>query len=252
MLVLLDLDSYTTALKKKVTQYAILGFQNLNLYVMPQVKVAYLNQNENYTVDLPNDFIDYLKIGIDACGKIVTFSLNESLVTPRAGCLKACGCETKKTCKHSDSETFGLLGSSFFLSNDGYYFAEHFRNGQYVGEMFGFGGGVGIAEFRIDEANRQIAIDRFLPNKEIILEYLSSGISKDGSTTVPREAVEVIRAYIHWQMIWYNDRVPAVHKQQKQQQYYVEYNKLQKLESSFTMDEYLDNKYSVSKSSPTR
>ena len=30
-LVLLDLDNHTTALKKKITQYAILGYQNLNM-----------------------------------------------------------------------------------------------------------------------------------------------------------------------------------------------------------------------------
>ena len=44
-LVLLDLDNHTTSLRKKITQYAILGYQNLNMYIMPQIKVAYLKQN---------------------------------------------------------------------------------------------------------------------------------------------------------------------------------------------------------------
>ncbi|MEE9337998.1 MAG: hypothetical protein V3U87_07965 [Methylococcaceae bacterium] len=252
-LVLLDLDSYTTSLRKKVTQYAILGYQNLNLYLMPQIKVAYLKQNENFTVDLPNDYIYYTKIGIEVCGRVVTFSLNENISHERADCLKECCCDPEPSCDSGQSvETISVLGSDYFVPGDGYFFAEHYRNGQYVGEMYGMGGGVSVAEFRIDEANRQIAISRFFPNKEVILEYKSSGVSEDGSTVVPREVVEALRAYIHWQLGWYNDRIPAVHKEQKQKQYYIEYNKLHKLKASFTMDEYLDNKYSVSVSSPSR
>jgi len=245
-LVLLDLDNHTTSLRKKITQYAILGYQNLNMYIMPQIKVAYLKQNDNFTVNLPNDFIDYLKIGINHNGTVITLSMNDNMAFPRADCLEECGCETPKTNSDDVSKTVSILGSKYIDPGYGYYFAEHYRNGQYVGEMYGMGGGVSFAQFRVDDANRQIAIDKFLPNKEIILEYKSSGISQDGSTVVPRESVEALRAYIHWQLSWYSTKIPAVQKQQFQQQYYVEYNKLQRFKSSFTMDEYLDNKYSVS------
>lgn len=244
-LVLMDMEEYTTAQKKKVLQYAILGFTELNLYVLPSIRVEYLKQNDDFSVDLPDDYIDYTKIGILVDGaekgsSVVTLTLNENLPYPNTSKLKVC----PNSCV--DEPTISLNSTDYFIPGFGYYFAEHYRNGQYVGEMYGLGGGLGLMTYRVDEQNRQIIFSDFYPEGDIVLEYKSTGIKTDGSSVVPRQAVQALRYYIHWQMIEFNDRVPANQKEQRKRQYYTEYNKLQWFENSFTIDEYLDAKYQVS------
>jgi hypothetical protein len=110
-----------------------------------------------------------------------------------------------------------IVGQKSLIPNYGYYFAMHFRNGQYVGEMYGLGGGFNAAYFRIDWERRQIAFDSEVPSDEIILEYKSSGIDPSGGTIVPRKTVAALIAYIHWQRIENNDKIAESKKARKQQ-----------------------------------
>jgi len=238
-LVLMDLDEHTTSRRKKTLQYAILGLTDLNLYVLPSVAVQYLKQNDDFSIDLPDDFLDYIKIGIQVKDTIVTLTLNETLPFPNKNKLKIC----PNSCVDEPSVT--LNGTDYFLPGFGYYFAEHYRNGQYVGEMYGLGGGLGLMSYRLNLEDRQIILSEMF-NSDIVLEYKSSGIKTDGSSTIPRQAVQALRAYIHWQLIEHNDRLPANIKERKRGLYLKEYDKLQYLTNLFTIDEYLDAKYQVS------
>ncbi len=81
-LVLMDIGDDSLRDYKKFLQYAILGFQELNLYVSQSVKVAYLPISETKTANLPDDYITYTKIGYNNGGVIATFGLNEDLMMP--------------------------------------------------------------------------------------------------------------------------------------------------------------------------
>lgn len=242
--VLLDLDEYTTSKRKKILQYAIFGLTDLNIYVLPSISVAYLRQNDDFTIDLPDDYLDYIKVGVVVGGaderRVVTLTLNETLPFPNTDKLKIC----PNSCV--DEPTITLDGTDYFIPGFGYYFAEHYRNGQYVGEMYGLGGGMGLMQYRVDEQNRQIMFNELFPNGEIVLEYKSSGIKTDGTTTIPRQAVQAVRAYIHWQLSENNDKLALSAKERKRSLYLKEYDKLQYLTNLFTIDEYLDAKYQVS------
>ena len=114
------------------------------------------------------------------------------------------------------------------------------------------GGGFNFAYYTIDHDKRQIVLTDGVPKEEIILEYKSSGIDAEGSTTIPRQAVRAIKEYVHWKRLEYDERVAMNIKMRREDQYYIQYEKLRFLESSFTLEEYLDHTYAESQSSPRR
>lgn len=241
--VLMDLDDYSMTRYKKYLQYAIDGFMDLNLFTMQNIKVAYLTVNANKTVDLPVDFIDYTKIGYDNGGYVNVLAKNDSLMLTRL--TDDCGNTTNENTGDCDVD-------DLTFPNYGYYFAPHYRGGQYVGELFGgIGNGKNDGEYRIDRDRRQIAFSSNLTAETIILEYKSSGIAGDGSTNIPKQCVPALLAYVHWKRKNFNDKVARSEKTALREEYYIEFEKLRNLEFSFTISEYFDSRresyYSIPK-----
>ena len=237
-LVLMDLDDPTMTDYKKFLQYAILGFQELNLFVSQSVEVAYLTVNQNTkTVDLPDDYITYTKIGFNDNGTITTLGLNEDLMLARD--TDSCGNQIND---NNDPCIDPIDASEGSLSSAIYFYAPHYRNGQFVGELFsGTGGHNSDGYYRIDKKKRQIVFNSEMSATEIILEYKSSGVSGNGQTLVPREYVQVLRAYVHWQRREYNDKVSRFDKNALKQRYIDAFEEVKELETSFTIEEYLES-----------
>jgi len=253
--VLMDLDDPTLHFYKKYLQYAIIGLEQLNLFTGDQVKVAYLKFNQDTkTVDLPNDYITYTKIGYNDGGVISLFGLNNSLMLARKP--DDCGNpmnENTTNCGESTTSGSGNQLSNLILPYSGYYYAPHYRNGQFVGELYGGAGGRhNDGEFRIDKTNRKIVFNSEVQVSEIILEYKSSGVSDDGSTCIPREYVPALKAFIHWQRRRYKDKVSRGEKNALRQEYYDAFEQLKNLNLSFTLREFLDSTRGSYKQTPKR
>lgn len=244
-LVLMDINENTSVKRKKALQYAILGLTRLNLYTLDTVRTAYLRQNDNFTVDVPNDYIDYTKVGVIIDGQLITLSLNPDIPFPDKN--KCAPVENPE-----DAGVFSLFGNDFYFPDFGYSYLDYYRNGQYIGEQYGLGGGLGLFEFRYNEEDRQIAFSERANDGEIILEYKSSGINKDGSSIISREAVEPLRRWVHWQLDEYNDKIAQSAKTRRERLFLEAEADLRHLTFMFTLDEYLDNKYSVSKQTISR
>lgn len=241
-LVLMDLDDYSLVNYKKFLQYAILAYTDLNINILQSVKVGYLPVNaNNKTADLPDDFIDYTKIGFNDGGEFKTLSLNKSLMLTNE----------KDDCGNDINSNYGEGSNDYFPYT--LYYAPHFRDGQFIGELYGGAGGVNTdGSYRIDLDKRKICLSSEVSATTLILEYKSSGISKDGTTSIPRQCVESIRAYIHWKRKEYNDKVAQSDKERLKNNYYIEYEKLKDLEMSFTIEEYYDSRRTTYQQSPKR
>jgi hypothetical protein len=174
---------------KRLTQIALEGFTELNMYNMDAgLQVVYLHMSLAKTVPLPADFIDYVRIGIPINGKLRVITRHDNLLLPR-------------TYDDTGLEVGNADNDHFHGIPDAIFFSSHFRNGQYVGGLFGLPGGIDSSYYRIDRERRQIVFSGHIPRTGIVLEYLSSGVKLDGSSLVPREAVPALRTYVEWQMI---------------------------------------------------
>lgn len=236
-----QLGDYTQRNYDQYLQFAIEGFGQLNLFHISTIKVAHLAMNDAKVVSLPPDFIDYTKVAVCINGRLWTLSLNNNMCLPRA---EVCGVPVR--------EIITTPSNSLVLPEGGYYFADHYYNGRFVQNLYGLGGGFNMAYFRIDKERRNIVFSGSIPNDEVVLEYISTGVSKHSTTLIPYQAVAALRAYIQWQRIEFNENFSESAKERKKKQYEEECLALTCFETKFTMDEYLDMTYRNTKQSPKR
>jgi hypothetical protein len=121
-------------------QLVIEGYTELNLWHLDNIEVVYLRMSEAKTVDLPSDYVDYLKIGIPYAGKLQVLTNHERILFPRT---------------FEDGEPVGNSDDSTTTSGS-IFFVDHFRNGQFVAGLYGLPGGMDNAYYRIDREQRKI------------------------------------------------------------------------------------------------
>jgi hypothetical protein len=231
-MVQLDLDDYTTNQYEKLLQYAIRGYEKLHFTTMNSVKVAYLEMTDINSVPLPSDYVMYYKIGMVVGGKVWNLGLNNNIALPRE---QACGDDIR------EAVTGGNPGG-------GYYYTGHMNDGGYVGGLFGYGGGFRESYYRIDEERGQILFSSGVPNGEIVLEYKSSGIS--AQTMVPRPAIDVLVAYIHWRRLKSRNRESE--RREAEREWKEELREFRAFTFRFVPSEYLDMLHEEQLQTPKR
>lgn len=238
MSVLNRLQDYSLKRYKALTQIAIEGFSELNLWTMSGHETVYLRMSLAKTVELPVDYVDYLKIGVPINGKLRVITRNDSILLPRTF-------EDGTSVGNTDSGDESKLDNVVFFSS-------HFKNGVFVGGLYGLPGGIDTNYFRIDEENRQIVFAGDIGRGEIVLEYLSSGVKTDGSSMVPREAIPALRTYVLWQMIENDQKVAYNAKDRAKREHEEAVSMLVSFQSIFSKEDYLRMLYGSYTQSPRR
>lgn len=228
-----DTGDNSTTNYQRYLQWAINGWKELNLAIMPNIKVGYFTISDIYTVDWPDDYIDYTLIGLVVGGEVVTLSVNPKIPLSRKK--DECGEEIV------DAVASVASGNKLF---DSFLIAPHFRNGQYVGEQYAQGGGFNrYGYFRVDHDMRRFQFQNIMPSLEIVIEYKSSGIDDMGNATVPDDATQCLVDYVHQERTRFDKRASAFDKQMAIRRYEEQFRALRKRRFKFTMSEYLDSKY---------
>lgn len=243
-LVQLDLQDYTTHNVSRIRQYCIHCVKNALRYkVDKSVDVAYLTPNAAGNAPFPKDYEYYTKVAVNVGGQLVTLTMNRDIPLVR----KYDECQNELP----PNFTGGDLSLDPFLYAYGYYYAPHYRNGMYVGEMYSMGGGYNeMGYFRVDHQLRQFQFYN-VPTTEIVLEYVADK-ETSGSTLIPNKDVEVIRAYTHWQLAEYDKTIPGHEKTRKLGLFNAAMDKREDIEFIASISDYLDNAYAGSKSGPKR
>ena len=78
-----EIGTYNNKQYKRYLQFAIDCFRELNIKIMRNVEVEYLTINDIGVVTLPSDFVDYIAIGVNKGGEVVTLTKNDQLMLPR-------------------------------------------------------------------------------------------------------------------------------------------------------------------------
>lgn len=213
-------------------QLAIEGYTYLNLYHTSTYEVIYIPLDGKNVIDLPSDFIDYTKVAINLCGRYYTLTLNNNLIPPKG---ELCG----EPIAHVAAGCHNQPGAS--LPNYGYGFIPHYRGDTFIPTFFAMGGGFsGAGQYRIDKTNRQMILVG-VPRTEIVLEYKSSGVKKNGKTLVPVQCREALIDWMRWQLAEYN-HINANPERMKQN-YYESEALMKALDYSRTYEEYMDIMY---------
>lgn len=229
------INDYSMRNYKRIAQIVIEGFTDLNLYHATNIEVVYVYMDEAKIVNVPPDFIDWVKVGMPVNGKLVTLTKNNSMLVPR---------------KFPDGADVGNLDDAD--PDNVSYFVSHFKDGKFIGSLYGMRGGYNVAYFRYDEEKRQFVFTGEVPRSEIVLEYVSSGVSLTSSTSIPRQAVKPLLSWTHWQLGEFDRKVAGNEKTRRERLYDRDVMELRSFGFTPTMDEYRDAMYKMFKQTPKR
>jgi hypothetical protein len=153
------------------------------------VKSQILSLRDNKSVYMPPDFIYPLKVGICYNGRIAVIDYDPTL------CLD--GCTDLITCEDEESAVScvnGILNGQ--TTGNDFAFWNTYRNGGYLGEVYGIGGNVNAYGFYKYHKKENLMTFRNVPiGCEIIVEYKSDGVG-EGVTLIPSEAEMAVRYYV--------------------------------------------------------
>ena len=189
---------------------AVSGLRELNMDVDGITKIVELCVNDNDTVDLPEDFMNYSKIGIvgddgrmHCLGRDNNISLNP-----------VCGLQGRDLTTQS--------------SADNIYYGQEYSGAFYGlidgnGGLFGIGGGNNaLGYYRLNRNTNQLWLTNLntLARQTIVMEYIADVNSVEGDFVVNPFIIQTIKDYISWKYIAGSDKSSLGEKQIRRSEYY--------------------------------
>ncbi len=204
----LDNNLYGWVLQKIINQIRDINIFHLGTKGIKSGKFAVSDVN---TVALPEDYINYVFIGTISNGEKVSYGDNNNIA---------------KTLTESCAED----------QNKNYSETTDYP----IGQHYSITGGVNIIDFTIDKKNRRIILRGNITNKEIYMEYISTGISFSEKTLVPIQYYSMLEAYIDYHNEMTNQKQKNNLLFMKNQKYIDEIKRLREFENRMTLEEFYD------------
>lgn len=239
----LDGDDYVNnATSTIVRNYALRGIREMGFDMLKRIKSLKLNVNtDNNTVELPDDFVDYTKIGIiGGDGLIYVFGENKNQNIAMQYVTDVQG-------NPIDSDGDGVYDrvDAKFLGNgrgtlsdfESYTFRNFLYEGN-IGRAYGIGGGKYSGEFRINNEQNRIELYSTTGYDEIVIEYIADE-ARSENPSVHIYAEEAIRSYIYYRLVERKASVPMAEKSRARQEHYNERRKANARIKSFSKEEAL-------------
>lgn len=150
-----------------------------------------INTND-YTADLPDDFVDDVGAAIPAGGLLLPIPKRMNINTvPNID---------STTGQFSAYPAFSQSSSTFFFGFGWTWFWNFNDWGEPTGRYFGASGGDKLNGYTIVKERRKIQFLSSILSPDIVLMYVSDGQSASAATQIDTLAIDAIKKYINWQM----------------------------------------------------
>ncbi len=169
----------------KLFHLAFRGFEQLGLDFFYQIKSVKLPIKANLTVELPNDYLNFTKVGVlNNRGEIIPLYYNDKLTT--------------YSDLQSDRITKTQDDTLSDLSNWGLGTWCNYWNGTSIQNIYGVPSGAPfVGNFKIDTANGVILLNESFSYDYLMLEYVAS--PKEGEDYyLPVQFREALIAWLNW------------------------------------------------------
>lgn len=252
-IITLDGDDYASnASDSAIRNLALRGIREIGFDLGKKVKSLKLSINSNDTVNLPDDFVDLIKIGIvDSDGIIRVFGNNKNInysrrmetatdqrpivndqfnSGPMDISLNAIG-------DRIDDKTATDNTSSSDNDLNAYIFENYIYQGG-LGRLYGTGGGNLAGEYRLNLDQNRIEVETNSAYTQVVIEYIADE-ARSSDPEVHVYAEEALRSYIYYKIVERKSSVPANEKARARAEYYNERRKANSRLSNFTKEEAL-------------
>jgi hypothetical protein len=176
-------------------------------------KTMYPVIDQNNTIKVPLEYIDYVRIGYPIGGQILTLTKNDNILLPRAF---SCGTET------GDLENKIAIDASW------------------VQYDYSATGGKNFMYYRYDKEHRQIVFRGDGIGKAIVLEYNSTGVSLSTETYLDIQLLPVLKNYLDWIEAKHDKSIGMNRIEMYRRDYIDKRDEYVMTSQAFTADEYLD------------
>jgi len=227
-----------------VRNFALRGLRELGFDMLKVIRSLKLSVNSaNNTVDLPDDYVDWSKVGIvGGDGLVYVFGENKNInysqkysdVNNVNYDADGDGLLDREDDKGSTKGTFGV-GTDDGL---GSYVFRNYVYGNTQGQLYGHGGGRYHGEFRVNLDQNRIEIKANTDVSKLVIEYVADE-ARSSNPQVHVYAEEALMAYMYYKMIERKAAVPANEKARARSEYYNERRKANARMKSFTKEEAL-------------
>lgn len=203
------LESTETDINKDArrSQLVSMGKRLIRNQIAPQlggyVSSVIIDVNQTlYTVALPNDFLDWTKVGVVSGNEVHVIGVNDKINVAGEFLLDNSGD------KLLDNDGIELKGEKTFdntsisiSSGKGIYFFHNFMGEGGFGTLYGIGGGNNRrGEFRFNSEDNRIELNKDFQYDQIVLEYVADGSMPD-NVTVPFQVEQMMHDWFSWQTI---------------------------------------------------
>lgn len=258
--VTLDTDDYVSyAPDTTIRSFALRGIREMGFDLLKVVRSLKLSVSSNNTVTLPDDYVDWTKVGVVGSDGLV-YVLGENKNINQSQKYSTSGGNTYDSDgdgllerEDDKTSTTGASPSADAGIADGMesYLFRNFVHENNEGRLYGIGGGHYYGEFRVNMDQNRIELKSNSNISEVVIEY----IADEARATNPQVHVyaeEALRSYIYYKLIERKASVPANEKARARQEYYNERRKANARMKSFTKEELLKTIRKNFKQAPKR
>ena len=240
-------DDYTSNVSDiLVRNFALRGMREIGFDISRRIQSIKLPvDTDNNTVDLPDDFVDIIKLGVvGSDGKVYVFVQDSNINISQAYAKNAAGgtfdTDGDGVLNRVDSKgsTVGFGASESIDDGFDSYIFRNFIYGTDEGGLYGLGGGHKLGYYRMNLDQNRIEIDTNTNYSEVVVEYISDQ-ARAANPVVHVYAEEALRAYIYYKVIERKSNVPMAEKQRARSEYSNELRKAKSRLSTFTKEEAL-------------
>jgi len=244
-LITLDTDDYVSyAPDNTVRSFALRGIREMGFDMLKVVRSLKLPVSANNTVTLPDDYVDWTKVGVVGSDGLVyvlgenkNVNMSQAYATDDDGDTYDADGDDLLERVDSKSATGGGTPSADAGISDGMesYIFRNYIHENNQGRLYGIGGGHYYGEFRVNLDQNRLELKSNSGMTEVVIEY----VADEARATNPRVHVyaeEALRSFVYYKLIERKASVPANEKARARQEYYNERRKANARMKSFTKD----------------
>lgn len=193
-------------------QYGIDGLRSLNFDVLQNVKSVRLPVNSYKAVTLPCDFVDYVRVG-NELGEYVNQFGEKKDTFNRLNKFDSLG----NKISYGDIEASnGVLPNNW----EGFWYTNYINDkGEHQGRIFNNQSGFRDS-FVVLRERGEIQLDISYSGDEIVLDYISDGLTTTASNAIHPYAIETIKGYIFWKLKEHSRQYNLSERQLAREEYY--------------------------------
>jgi len=211
--------------------YALKGIREINFDSPFNIKSTKLTVDANREITLPNDFVDYIRVGYENGQYVVNLIEKDSF--NRLINLDSDGNQIPYPDAESDQD---------LVYADSYYYSSHGNDkSEHIGRHFGHKPTYKNSFMVIPERNKIMLDPSLHLTKEIVIDYVTTAMSGSSSTatTMPAYAAEAVERYILWRFNEHNRLVPMNQKLMAKEEWNLAHKRYRSRKYQLTLDDIL-------------